>query len=216
MLFGIMRRALNQTPIPGIQPGTYNLIVESFQAGSEGPMSLQLTGVREIIREICDNGIDDDMDGATDCMDRKCVTSAVCEKFACRADDQLGPLALDGTVAQAVVQTSAAGDDETQTSCVSSGGGQDGDLDFTLPARADLTLQWAQVGNHVVQLYTDGGNFLSCEAGTSFGCFPSNGVSTGTKVISSLPAGRYHLVIDADHVGAEGVVAVQLSAKAAP
>jgi hypothetical protein len=202
--------------IPGIQPGTYNLIVESFQAGSEGGMFLQVTGVREIVREICDNGVDDDMDGAADCMDRKCVTSAICERFACRADDMLGTLPLDGTFAQAIVRTSAAGDDETQTTCVSSGGGQDGDLDFTLPARADLTLQWAQNGNHVFQLYTDDGSFLSCEAGTSLGCFPTNGVATGTKLISSLPMGRYHLVVDADHVGAEGGVAIQLSAKPAP
>jgi hypothetical protein len=202
--------------IPGIQPGTYNLIVESFQAGSEGGMFLQITGVREIVREICDNGIDDDLDGATDCMDRKCVTSAICERFACRADDKLGTLPLDGTFAQTIVRTSTAGDDQTQTTCVSSGGGQDGDLDFTLSARADLTLQWAQNGNHVFQLYSDDGSFLSCEAGTSFGCFPTNGVATGTKVISSLPMGRYHLVVDADHVGAEGGVAVQLSAKPAP
>jgi hypothetical protein len=202
--------------IPGIQPGTYNLIVEGFQMGTEGPVSVQLTGIQEIIREICEDGIDNDNDGATDCMDRKCVTSAVCEKFACREDKQFGTLALDGTLFQYVVQTSASGDDSTQTACVSAGGGQDADVDFTLPARADLTLTWAQVGNHVFQVFSDDGVLFSCEAGKSFGCFPSKGVTTGTQVVPSLPAGRYHLVIDADHPGAEGGVAIQLSAKAAP
>ena len=33
---------------------------------------------------------------------------------------------------------------------------------------------------------------------------------------NNLPAGRYHLVIDADKPGAEGGVAIQLSAKPAP
>jgi hypothetical protein len=31
--------------------------------------------------ELCANGMDDDMDGATDCMDTKCATSAVCGKL---------------------------------------------------------------------------------------------------------------------------------------
>jgi hypothetical protein len=202
--------------IPGLQPGDYNLIVEAFQTGSEGTLSLSLTGVAEIIREICDNGVDDDKDGATDCMDRKCVTSTICEKFACRPDKSLGLLVLDGSVVSAVVETSAAGDDQTQTACVSAGGGQDGVIDFQLPARSDLTLEWAQVGNHDFALYVNDGAPLSCEAGQSFGCISSGGQATGTKVLPALPAGRYHLVVDADHPGAEGGVAIQLSAKASP
>ena len=64
--------------IPELQPGTYNVIVQAFQAGSEGIVNLTLTGIQETIREICDNGIDDDGDGVTDCADRKCVTEAIC------------------------------------------------------------------------------------------------------------------------------------------
>src|SRR4029077_11604819 len=57
--------------IPGLQPGTYNLIVQAFQAGNEGIVNLNLTGRREVggPREICDNGLDDDGDGAIDCDD---------------------------------------------------------------------------------------------------------------------------------------------------
>jgi hypothetical protein len=202
--------------LTNVQPGVYNLIVESFQPGTEGRVSLTLSGIREVIREICDNGIDDDKDGAIDCADRKCVTSPACEKFACRTDKTLGLLPLDGSVVSAVVQTSAAGDDQTHTACVTAGGGQDGDVDFQLPARSDLTLEWAQVGVHDFALYGDDGPLLSCEAGTSFACISSGGQSTGKKTIPALAAGRYHLVIDADRPGAEGGVAIQLSAVASP
>ncbi|HVZ74811.1 MAG TPA: hypothetical protein VHJ20_20655 [Polyangia bacterium] len=202
--------------IPDVQPGTYNFIVEGFQQGTEGQVSLQLSGLRETVGEICDNGIDDDGDGAIDCMDRKCVVSAICAKFACRETTSLGTIALDGTIAQAVVQTSASGDDQMKTSCVSAPGGQDADVNFISPANADLTIDWAQIGNHVFQIYADDGPLFSCDAGTSFGCFPTKGTATGMQVVKGLPSGRYHLVIDADHPGAEGGVALQLSAAPSP
>jgi len=38
--------------IPNLQPGTYNLIVEAFEAGSEGMVQLVLSGIQETVREI--------------------------------------------------------------------------------------------------------------------------------------------------------------------
>jgi hypothetical protein len=202
--------------IPDLQPGTYNVIIEAFQAGSEGTVGITFTGMQQVVREICNNGIDDDMDGFTDCADRKCVTSPFCQKFACHADDDLGLLPLDGSMKTAIVQTSGAGDDQTHTSCVSKPGGQDGVVDFQLPAQASIRIDWAQVGNHDFQLYSDDGMLLSCEAGKSFGCTVSGGTTTGSMFFNPLPAGGYHLVIDADAPGSEGGVAIQISGKASP
>ena len=56
----------------------------------------------------------------------------------------------------------------------------------------------------------------STEAGSSFACVSSDGQATGTRLIPGLPAGRYHLVVDADRPGLEGGVALQLSAVASP
>jgi hypothetical protein len=199
---------------PDLQPGNYYLIVQAFQSGDEGTVVLNLSGLQETAREICDNGIDDDGDGFTDCQDRKCVTSPECEKLACRADQALGLLALDGSPKSVVVQTSSASDSETLTPCVSKPGGQDADIDFQLPAKADLTLDWAQVGNHDFALYPDEGMLFACEAEASLACVPSTGTATGMHVFSALPAGLYHLVVDADAPGDEGGVVVQLSAVA--
>jgi len=39
------------------------------------------TGGSMMPTELCANGVDDDMDGATDCMDTKCASAAVCGKL---------------------------------------------------------------------------------------------------------------------------------------
>ena len=202
--------------LPNLQPGQYNVLVQAFQAGSEGPVTLTLSGIQEILREICDNGIDDDKDGATDCSDRKCVTETTCRKFACRPEQMAGILPLDGSLISLVVQTAAAGDDQTRTSCASASGGQDGVIDFQVPAVANVSMQWAQVGDHDFALYDDEGMLLACDAGTPRGCVASAGVATGTHVFPALPPGRYHLVVDADRPGKEGGVVLQLSAVATP
>jgi hypothetical protein len=202
--------------LPNLQPGQYNVLVQAFQAGSEGLVNLTLTGQQEIIRETCDNGIDDDGDGATDCADRKCATDLACRKFACRPEQMAGILPLDGSLRSLVVQTAAAGDDQMQTSCASAPGGQDGVIDFQVPATADVAMQWAQVGDHDFALYDDEGMALACDAGRQRVCVASLGVVTGMHVFSALPPGRYHLVVDADRPGKEGGVVVQLSAVASP
>jgi hypothetical protein len=202
--------------LPDLQPGPYNVIVQAFQSGSEGVVNLTLTGIQVTIREICDNGIDDDGDGFTDCADLKCVTEAICAKFACRADQSAGLLPLDGTPTSLVVQTAMAGDDQPRTACVSAPGGQDGVLDFQLPALADVTMQWAQVGNHDFALYDDQGSLLACDAGMQRACVSSAGMPTGLHTFLALPGGRYHLVVDADAPGKEGGVVLQLSAVATP
>ena len=202
--------------IPNLQPGTYNLIVQAFQPGNEGTVQLTLSGLGDPIREICDNGIDDDGDGAIDCADLKCVTDPSCAKFACRADQTVGLLPLNGTPSSVVVQTSTGGDDQATAMCTSAPGGQDAVVNFQLPALSDLTIQWAQVGNHALAIYADAGMLLACEASTNWACFKTGGVATGTQVFPRLPMGRYHLVVDADKPGSEGGVVLQLSALPSP
>jgi hypothetical protein len=202
--------------IPGLQPGNYYLIVQAFQAGDEGVVQLTLDGERETVREICDNGIDDDGDGFIDCADRKCVTSPLCQKFACRPDKTLGLLPLDGSLQSTVVQTTMAGDDQMHTSCVSAPGGQDAVVDFQLPATADVTMEWAQVGQADFALYTNDGPLLACDAGTQVTCLAPGTAAVGMHVFTALPSGKYHLVVDADHPGAEGGVVLQVSAVASP
>jgi hypothetical protein len=201
--------------MPGLQPGTYNLIVDAFQMGSEGSVDLTLFGAQQTITEICNNGIDDDGDGAIDCMDLKCVTSPLCAKFACRADQSLGLLPLNGSPLSVAVQTSTAGDDQ-RIMCTSGAGGQDAVIDFQVPGTADLTLQWAQAGSHDFGLFADDGRLFACDAGAAIACVSGAGQATGTQVIPRVPPGPYHLVIDADAAGTEGGVVLQISGVNSP
>jgi hypothetical protein len=201
--------------IPNLQPGTYNLIVEAFQAGTEGLVQLTLSGLRDDVREICDNRIDDDKDGAVDCADVKCVNEPSCAKFACRADQSLGLLPLTGARQQAIVDTSMGLDDQKATSCTSAPGGQDAVVNFQLPATADVTVQWAQLGNHALAIYPDAGSLLACDASPGLDCFATGGMASGSHLVR-LPMGRYHLVVDADHPGVESGVLLQISALPTP
>ncbi|HXU04363.1 MAG TPA: hypothetical protein VN903_25555 [Polyangia bacterium] len=200
--------------IPELQPGNYNVIIQAFQAGSEGTVTLTLTGIQEQIREICDNGIDDDRDGATDCDDKKCVTEAICAKFACRADATAKLLPLDGTAV--LVSVTTTGNMNDQQKMCSTASGDDAVVDFQLPALADVTMQWAQVGNHNFALYDNKNPNLACDAGTQFACVMSSGTPSGSYVFTKLPGGRYHLVVDAAAPGKEGGAVLQFSAIASP
>jgi hypothetical protein len=202
--------------IPDLQPGAYYLLVQAFTSGTEGTTDITLRGASQRVLEICTNGIDDDGDGYVDCNDRKCATDPNCQNLRCRPDKNLGLLPLDGSTLSAAVQTSGAGNDQTKSGCVSSGGGQDAVIGFELPGDTLLTIEWAQVGNHALVLYKADTVPLPCEANTLKDCHATGGACTGSYTVSGLPYGKYYLVVDADKAGSEGGAIVQISGKAMP
>jgi hypothetical protein len=197
--------------LPSLQPGSYYILVQAFAAGKEGTVDLTLRGVSQRVLEICNNGIDDDGDGAIDCNDRKCATDSNCTALRCRPDKQLGLIAIDGSTVSATVQTSGAGNDQTNSSCVSGPGGADAVVGFTLPGKTDLSIAWAQVGNHALVLYQGDNAQVPCEANALIDCKATASASTGSYVLKALAAGKYYLVVDADKAGSEGGVILQLS-----
>jgi hypothetical protein len=202
--------------IPSLQPGPYNLVVQAFTSGTEGTMNLALTGIAETVLEICNNGIDDDGDGATDCYDVKCAGDPSCANQVCKPDQPLGILPLDGTPTTAAVQTAGAADKQTMSPCVSGKGGGDAVLGFTLTAEADLTIEWDQVGSHALVLYQVLDPRLPCEANTLINCEATAGAATGNYQLTGLAQGKYFLVVDADNAGSEGGVILQISGLPSP
>jgi len=198
--------------MPSLQPGTYYILVEAFDSGTAGTVDLTLQGEEQRILEICNNGIDDDGDGAIDCNDRKCATDISCRAQSCRPDKQLGLLAIDGTtVLSAALTTIGMGDDQTKSTCVSGPGGADTVVSFSLPGKTDLTIEWAQFGNHALVLYQADNAPVPCEANTLIDCKATAGAAMGTYVLKGLAAGKYYLVVDADKAGSEGGLALQLT-----
>jgi hypothetical protein len=201
---------------PGIQPGAHNLVVQAFASGTEGTVDLTLTGISGTIFEICNNGIDDDGDGAIDCYDIKCAGDPSCANLVCKPDSALGILRLDGTSTTAALSTSRSAHTQATSTCVSSKGGGEAALGFTLTSKADLTIEWSQFGNHALVLYKVLNESLPCEANTFIDCHATANAATGSYSRSGLEQGKYYLVVDADKPGSEGAVMLQISGLPSP
>ena len=193
-----------------MQPGTYYLVIEAFKPGSEGTFNINLQATPDTIQEICNNGKDDDGDGKIDCQDYNCATKPYCLGKTCTPDQKLGVIPTTGKVQNVAVTTKGAGDSATAT--CAKGGGEEVVLGFTLPGAADLTVEYAQFGNHVLGLHKNKGTGYSCDA-SPVSCVASKGSSTGKHVFKNVAAGEYFLVVDALSSGHEGSVVMKVSAK---
>jgi hypothetical protein len=176
--------------VPNLQPGTYNVIVEGYAAGSEGTVKLTLSVVDD--RQI----VDCSQPGA--CSNRQCYTSQYCTRNQCRADQTINPMPLDGSQVFELVQT-AGSTNHAKVPCATTPGGNAAVIGLFLTAAADLTLSWQQIGNHDFALYTDTGPVAPCDAGTAVQCTRGAGVNqTGTTTWSNVAQGQYWLVVGAD------------------
>jgi hypothetical protein len=195
---------------PNLQPGKYYLVVEAFQPGKEGRMQLSLSATPDHAQEICNNGKDDDGDGLIDCKDANCSTKPICQGKTCTPDQKVGLIVKGGQQQNIAVTTTGAGDG-VAASCAN-GGGEDAVVGFTLAELANLQIDFAQFGNHVVAIYEDKGTGFACDA-APVACQPTNGQATGKVQFSALKPGQYFLVLEASAGGSEGSVVMQVRAK---
>jgi hypothetical protein len=186
---------------PNLQPGKYYVIVEAFKAGAEGTMTLTLAAKPDHALEICDNGIDDDGDGLTDCLDFNCAQSPACFGTTCVPDKSLG-LVVKGGAKKSVALTTSGAIDKSKTSCAK-GGGAEQVIALTLAEPSLLQLNYAQFGNHVVALFQDKGQGTACDA-HPIACSNTLGQALGQVAFGGLSAGQYFLVVEADQPGLEG------------
>lgn len=197
--------------VPNVQPGPHFILVQGFSSGKEGTVNLSLRGRSQRMLEDCTNQIDDDSDGYTDCDDIKCAGDEVCKKLRCRPETDLGLLPLNGSKSSKAVETTHGKDDQQESPCVSAAGGADTVVEFSLPGKTDLTVEWLQTGDHAFVLYAEENPYLACEANTRIDCRASAGASSGKYTLTGLEPGNYFLVVDADKPGSEGGVILQIS-----
>ncbi len=197
--------------IPNLQPGTYYVIAEAFQAGKEGTLNLTLSSIFDRALEICNNKIDDDVDGFIDCADKKCATSPYCIQKQCKADDTIDPMPVGGTKVDKLLTT--VGKQVTaQPSCEAAPGGGNAVIFLNMPKKANLTVGFLQFGNHVFAIYPYLGAGLICEAASAIGCQASNGSGSGTVTFNDVPAGKYWFIVAASKPGTESSIALEFTA----
>ena len=73
--------------------GDYIFIFKAIATGKEGPMHIDVSAFKNRQQEICDNGIDDDGNGLTDCDDPACYGVGSCKPPICTPDVNLGDFA---------------------------------------------------------------------------------------------------------------------------
>ncbi len=197
--------------IPNLQPGTYYVIVEAFQAGMEAKITLTLSSIEDRALEICNNGIDDDMDGFTDCQDHKCATSPFCIAKQCVADATIDPMPVNGPSVFELVQT-ANKQVTAQPPCEVKPGGSNANIFINMPSTANLQVDYAQVGSHVFAVYPYLGPGLVCEAAKPVACVASGGKQAGTAQFPNLAQGKYWFIVAADQPGDEGSASLKFTA----
>ncbi len=194
-----------------MQPGKYFLVVEAFQPGAEGNITLSLQASTDNIQEICDNGIDDDGDKKVDCQDYNCADSPLCFGKTCTPDMKVGIIPSSSNPLNVPVTTKGAGDSQNAgCSSSSSGGGEDFVVAFTLATDSDLHLEYAQFGDHAFAIFENNGPGFSCDA-LPVACQPASGTAMGKVTFNKLKAGEYFLIVEAAKSGDEGSVVMKLS-----
>jgi hypothetical protein len=181
------------TTYNALAPGNYWLVVQSFP-GTSGSTTVTLSTGKSGATEICDNGIDDDGDGAIDCADHDCAAAPTCN--LCVPDLNLGTLVLGGGAKTATVDTSK-GQNRYHPSSTGTSTGKDIVVQFSVPETAGLTLDTYQIsGDHGYSLYSLPTPGEACDT-TELGSTNLNGGYYQESNWTFFPAGTYLLIFKA-------------------
>ena len=203
----------------------YFVLVEATSQAATG-QGLVTVDVSDPTQELCDDGLDDDDDGLTDCADPDCATSPVClpETIChdgldddndgltdCADPDCVGTDACLGGSCQAdrdlgtvtdthplyVYGDTTGAQDRYSASC-SPSGGPDRVYAFTLDQAGGIVVRVSQDpgADHVLALVTQGGPMSTCDT-WQYSCSDSGGPGLPIVVtVDTLPPGTYFLLVD--------------------
>jgi len=138
------------TTYNALSPGSYWVIVQSYP-GTPGTTSVTLSTGSIGTVEQCNNGIDDDNDGAMDCADLDCATSSTCN--LCVPDIDLGTIALGADEKMTTFDTNE-GQDRYHPMAAGLSSGNDIVVRFSVKETVGITLKtWQHSGDHVYGIF---------------------------------------------------------------
>jgi hypothetical protein len=189
--------------------GDYYLFVEAFAATLEGKMDVTISTQTPLRPEVCNNGIDDDGDGAVDCADLDCAFEPACITQNCQVDVNLGTLVINGPARRTTISTLNDGN-EIEERCAAGKGGEKV-IRVVMPAAGVIDVTVSQSGWHVFGMHRDKGPGSTCIADTG-SCFDSNGSAGFSIEYGSVEKGVYYYVVDALDPSREGTVSLEFRA----
>jgi hypothetical protein len=146
--------------------------------------------------EVCDDGVDNNADGLVDCSDARCSAEAHCE-----APCAVGELA--GALPISFYDSTVGGGDDSAPSCQSLSSAPDRDYVFIAPVTAEYTFDTVGSSFDTVMYLLDGcgGAELACN---------DDGVEKQSKITTTLQAGQRVIVVVDGYVQWEGDVRVNV------
>jgi hypothetical protein len=188
--------------------GQYYLITQPFEPKGQGPITVTLS--TPTMKEICNNGVDDNGNGLIDCADPDCASAPNCINMECTPDFNVGALVVNAPGKSVSFDTSAA-DVENNLTCQASAGGKDVVVRFTLQETAGILLSWDQAGDHVVGLFKTPDPGSKCDA-NQLSCYDPSGRPQDVVAWGEYPPGDYELIFKATSPGQEGHIDATISA----
>lgn len=195
-----------------MKPGNYYLIVDASQPGLENAFSITLSVFGQRGSELCNNQIDDDGDGAIDCLDTDCLGVGTCPGAVCKPDYSAGVLTPGGTAKQLNLDISKESNSH-RTTCAK-GDAKEAVISVELSAVSSLAVSCNQGGSsdHVLALLSAHKPRDPCDK-HPLSCVDIKGSPIGCNFAwPNLQPGKYYLIVEGFKPGSEGTFNINLSA----
>ncbi len=191
-----------------LEAGDYYVISQPFEPAGQGPVTVTLS--TPSMKEICNNGVDDNGNGLIDCADADCISDPNCINTQCTPDFNVGALVVNAP-GKTVSFTTTGATADNNLNCEAAKGAGDVVVRFTLKETAGILLNWDQAGDHVVGLFRSPGPGSKCDA-DPLGCYDPSGRPQDTVAWGEFPPGDYEFIFKGLKPGSDGHIDATISA----
>ncbi|MBM4372458.1 MAG: PPC domain-containing protein, partial [Deltaproteobacteria bacterium] len=196
-----------------LQPGTYYVIVDSSWPTDAGEFTLTLDfSLPDATETSCTDGLDNDLNGATDCADETCALDPECLGESCLTALELNngagiSAADDGLHLEVVGDTSGAKPDLEGSCDADSAEASDQVYTFVLddPMGVQISHDFDGYNWPMVYLFQE-----SCDAADEVACAFLNGEAPAVIPFTALEPGTYYLVVDSSYATDAGPYTLEL------
>jgi hypothetical protein len=189
-------------------PGDYVFIFKALTPAQEGLMHISVSSFINRQQEICNNTIDDDNNGLTDCADPACYGVDGCKPAICMPDVDLGDFSW-GTQKSVTVDTTSGNNYYTAT--CAKGNGKNRVIRVNLTQNMGLGYSCTETGSQVLALTQIVNPLDFCDK-NPINCADPSLLPFGCNfIMPNLQPGKYDILVEAFAAGQEGKMNLTLA-----